>query len=64
MSDEQHLQLGRDDILEVVERMANPITPFPDGKNVGAGQIAAAVKAVRRLQQMIEESRFAPAPRP
>jgi hypothetical protein len=64
MSDEQHLQLGRDDILEVVERMANPITPFPDGKNVGAGQIAAAVKAVQRLQQMIEESRFAPAPRP
>jgi hypothetical protein len=64
MSDEQHLQSGPDDILEVVERMANPITPFPDGKNVGAGQIAAAVKAVQRLQQMIDESKFAHAPRP
>jgi hypothetical protein len=45
-----------DDTLAAIEQLANPATPLPNGKIAGAGFIAAAKKAVLRLQKLIEES--------
>jgi hypothetical protein len=45
-----------DDLLVAIERLANPATSLPNGKIAGAGFIAAAKKAVARLQTLIDES--------
>jgi hypothetical protein len=45
-----------DDALAAIEKLANPATSLPNGKIAGAGCIAAAKKAVVRLQKLIDES--------